>query len=202
MPPPGDIEIVNEPPIKFTPVVGPLEKKKVLVIGSPKSGTTYMAWLLRELGLRVEHERMGEDGTVNAAWLVAKIENDPLFKEEKGRQHFMFDRVIHLVRHPLATIASLRAMPPWPFLRWQYIWTGIMFKEPEIPPAWMLAKLWIWWTDRCESTADTTIRLCDIMDIGPPKNVTVAPTPLVHWEDIDDELTLEALRHRAEKYGW
>lgn len=199
---PSDLKIVHEPLIEFVKPDGPPEQKKVLVIGSPKSGSTYMAWFLRELGLRVEHERMGLDGTVNAAWLMPKIVDDPFLIDERARQHFIFDRVIHLVRHPLEVLASLQALPPWPFLKWQYLWTGVRFPAGEAPNLLYLGQFWIWWTDRCTSAADFTIRLDDIARVGPPRNVTVKPVEEIEWDDITDHVIKRDMQHRASKYGW
>lgn len=202
MTPLDDLVIVDEPPIEYEPVEGDPIPKRILGLGSPKSGTTYLAWFLRELGLKVEHERMGEEGTVNAAWILPKIKDDTLQKEKFGRQHFIFNRVIHIVRHPLQVIASFQALPPRPFLRWQYLWTGIKFMENDDPPAFMLGRFWIWWTDVCESQADFTIRLDDIAKVGQPRNRTAAPVKPLTWHDIKDDEVVEHLQHRVKMYGW
>jgi hypothetical protein len=92
--------------------------KRLLVVGSPRSGTMYFTQFLRRFGMRVSHERMGEDGTVNAGWLAPKLEEDPLIVG-RGRQHYEFEKIIHLVRNPLACIDSLSREMHDVFWRWQ-----------------------------------------------------------------------------------
>ena len=104
---------------------GPLEEripKKVLVVGCPRSGTTYMSAILRECGLKVSHERLGRDGT--SSWWFAPTRSviPPGYhpfdgNSSRGGSHpdkigpevYDFGVVIHLVRHPLNACAGIRA---------------------------------------------------------------------------------------------
>jgi len=89
--------------------------RKLLITGFPKSGTGHMAWLCRQWGVRVEHERDGLDGI--SSWPLAALSEEVpnlaahrgkanYLKPQPGRLRYRFDRVIHVVRDPLATIAS------------------------------------------------------------------------------------------------
>lgn len=91
--------------------------RKLMVTGCARSGTLYVTKALRELGLRVGHEYVDDDGTVSHFFASGNIKY-PLIrsKEPKGRcahvgQHprmYAFERVIHLTRHPLQVIDSLQ----------------------------------------------------------------------------------------------
>lgn len=68
----------------------------IRVVGCPRSGLGYTAKVLRHLGYRVGHERMGEDGI--ADWHQMPADVGP------------GDMVIHVVRDPRPVTASLRTM--------------------------------------------------------------------------------------------
>jgi len=137
--------------------------KRLLVVGSPRSGTHFFAKLLQNFGMRVKHERMGEDGTVNSAWLAMKQKNDTLLHVE-GRQHYTFDKILHIVRHPLPTIESLsRELSPV-FWEWQYAHSKIAIDDPH--DLERVSAFWVFWTDGCQHLCDTHIRLEDIAHLG------------------------------------
>lgn len=81
-------------------------RRQFLVLGHPRSGTAYAAWVLRQCGYDVGHERMGAHGT--ASWMFA-VHNGPYPFTFDGsyRGRFKFEQVIHIVREPLAAIASI-----------------------------------------------------------------------------------------------
>jgi hypothetical protein len=140
--------------------------KRLLVVGSPRSGTMYFTQFLRRFGMRVSHERMGEDGTVNAGWLAPKLEEDPLIVG-RGRQHYEFEKIIHLVRNPLACIDSLSREMHDVFWRWQRLHSQI-----EVPPDDIerIAAFWVFWTDACQHMCDEYVRLEDIAHLGDVEN--------------------------------
>ena len=81
-----------------------MQKKRVIIIGTGRSGTAYTSKLLRECGIDVGHEALGKDGV--SSWYLttdfeafdgldwADIESEPVLV---GQQ----------IRHPLKTIPSL-----------------------------------------------------------------------------------------------
>lgn len=89
-------------------------KRKYLVLGTGRCGTTYMSSLLSSIGLDVPHLKVGNDGSVSHYlmvdhdWYPASI-YDPSDVAHIGERasDFIFAKVIHLVREPLSTIRSL-----------------------------------------------------------------------------------------------
>ncbi len=61
------------------------------ITGCPRSGTFYIANYLKLMGVKVEHEKMGEDGTVD--WMRASTKLEGI--------------IIHQVRNPIDCISSL-----------------------------------------------------------------------------------------------
>jgi hypothetical protein len=91
-----------------------VETKNILVLGCPRSATTYMAELLQALGLDVRHEEMGADGT--SSWPMAAWSAQPIWGP--SRRSFQFRYILHVVRHPVPTLASLSRLQPdsWDYL--------------------------------------------------------------------------------------
>tara|TARA_R110001583_G_scaffold156933_1_gene308853 strand:- start:789 stop:1505 length:717 start_codon:yes stop_codon:yes gene_type:complete len=67
-------------------------KNKLLIIGSPRSGTQFTTYLLKYLGFRMGHEESDVDGCVSSLHLTVPKE---------------FTTVLHQMREPLQTISSL-----------------------------------------------------------------------------------------------
>ena len=67
-------------------------KNKLLIIGSPRSGTQFTTYLLKYLGFRMGHEESDVDGCVSSLHLTVPKE---------------FTTVLHQIREPLQTISSL-----------------------------------------------------------------------------------------------
>jgi hypothetical protein len=85
-------------------------KRKILVVGHPRTGTGYMSALLTSAGLDVGHERIGKDGI--SCWLFA-TENDNYASgisgdiKGKTRKDFQFDYIIHSVKNPYTCMSSI-----------------------------------------------------------------------------------------------
>lgn len=75
-----------------------MSKRRILILGHPRSGTLYTTVVLRTLGLQVEHERQGKEGSVTGQFWYGdwKLEN--------------YDIILHQVRNPLKVIASCTKM--------------------------------------------------------------------------------------------
>lgn len=67
-------------------------KNKLLIVGSPRSGTQFTTYLLKYLGFRMGHEESDVDGCVSSLHLTVPKE---------------FTTVLHQIREPLQTISSL-----------------------------------------------------------------------------------------------
>lgn len=132
-------------------------RKRILVIGCPRSGTRYTAEVLRQMGVKVEHERMGRDGTVSSWFTV----DDYYYPRAHGgrRADFEFDCVVHQVRHPLDVIGSLETAmnPAW--WHWQQAHTGIS-KESDYPGA----RFWLAWNEMCEQQPTDLAYRVEAMD--------------------------------------
>jgi hypothetical protein len=139
--------------------------KRLLVVGAPRSGTHFIADVLQGFGMRVKHERMGEDGTVNCAWLAMRQEGDEIITVT-GRQNYDFDKIVQLVRHPLECIPSMSKNLTPMFWKWQAAHSDLHIPDPT--DLEMVAAFWIFWTDGCLHLADKTIRLEDISNLGKP----------------------------------
>ncbi len=115
---------------------GPKIKKKLLVLGSGRSGTTFTAKALRvAAGLDVKHEKVGEHGTVSH-YFVVDSDWYPMAPwkgwVEKGKMHvgerrsdFDFEHVVHIVRDPCKVIPSMTKIfdsVTWYF----YVYNGLV----------------------------------------------------------------------------
>ena len=91
--------------------------RRVLITGATRSGTTYTAKLFQKAGYDVQHEEVGQEGSVSGLFVVD--DRGPRAYEvvppEWGlpRRHasgprsaFTFAHVLHQTRHPLKVIAS------------------------------------------------------------------------------------------------
>lgn len=137
--------------------------KRLLVVGAPRSGTLFFANFLQTLGMRVNHERMGQDGVVNASWLPMRAEGDN-FIGSQGRQDYTFERILHLVRHPLPCIESMSRELPKVWWDWQEQYSELAISDPK--DLERVAALWIFWTDGCQHLCDAHIRLEDVAHLG------------------------------------
>lgn len=76
-----------------------------LITGAGRSGTKYITKVLRRCGLDVKHERMGQGGIVSGFYCFDADQypgdNHPVPRPD-------FDIILHQVRHPLKTIASVQ----------------------------------------------------------------------------------------------
>lgn len=99
--------------------------RRLLVTGTGRCGTKSLARALQLTGHDMPHERTGADGTVShwfaldADWYPILI-NSPIGCAHVGerRSDFVFEHVVHLVRHPVECINSMVAVFP----RIDYLW--------------------------------------------------------------------------------
>lgn len=80
-------------------------KKKILIVGHPRCGTGFMRELFVNLGYKIGHETIDEDGTSNWCYAIA---DEVCFDWIKyPRSHFEFETVIHCIRDPFKAIPSI-----------------------------------------------------------------------------------------------
>jgi hypothetical protein len=123
-----------------------------LITGSGRSGTKYMATVLRQCGLDVGHERPGRDGIVSsyycfeAAW----------YPGQHVAPRPAFDVVLHQVRHPLRSIASITTGHSW---KWtcQFLPVG-----PRAPLLRRACWNWLVFNEEAERQAIFTYRVEDL----------------------------------------
>jgi hypothetical protein len=123
----------------------------VLVTGCPRSGTKYISCLLAELGLDVQHEAMGRDGS--SSWCMA-VDADETPWGPPRREH-TFTTAFHQIRNPVAVIPSFSTLqePSWRFV---YAHTPC---RPEDPPLVRAAKLWYHWNRHTERVTEWRYRV-------------------------------------------
>ena len=124
--------------------------------GSGRSGTKYIAFVCRRLGLDVRHEELGRDGI--ASWTMAvRTEQSPFGPPSSS---CTFDHVFHQVRQPLAAIQSATTFDP---ASWEFIaaFTGCARDEPVLLRA---ARYWLTWNEQAEQIADWRNRVEDLRD--------------------------------------
>lgn len=180
-----------------------------LITGCGRSGTLYMAKALRAAGLDVGHEEAGEDGAVSSAWCVDS-RHYPYYHEQGPRPEF--DIVLHQVRHPLPTIASLTTSQSasWAF-------TEQFVPIPEGDVVAKAAYFWYHWNTLAERQAEFTYRIenlenrwDEIMSVlrhNAPysscaqllKNVNSRVHGAVNWTDIP---LARQIRGMARRYGY
>ncbi|MCE5315889.1 MAG: hypothetical protein LLG04_00820 [Parachlamydia sp.] len=138
-------------------------KKEVefLITGCARSGTHYIAKVLRLHGLDVVHEGNARCGIVS--WPMAvNSDNSPW---GPGSNNYYFKHIFHQVRHPLKTIASVMLTEPG--RTWHYVCKAvpeIKLKDPRIIRA---AKYWYYWNLIAESKAELTYRVEDVAETFP-----------------------------------
>lgn len=130
-----------------------MKKKKVLITGCGRSGTKYIAFVLRRWGLDVPHERMGRDGC--ASWCMAVDAEKTPFGE--SCRNYEFEHIFHQVRNPLAVIASIKTFKN---KSWQFICehTAIRMGEPLLIRC---AKYWYFWNLEAENISQWRYRIED-----------------------------------------
>ena len=84
------------------------QRKRLAVVGAPRSGTRYVHLTLRAAGLDVWHEQMGPDGTVSGLFAVPHTWMPGAHRGRPGEvpAAFAFDHRWALIRDPLRAIPS------------------------------------------------------------------------------------------------
>lgn len=121
------------------------KRKKCVIIGCGRSGTSYISKVLSETGLDIQHETSGVDGSAN--WYRTPYPRIWL----KLRHEF----IVHQVRNPLNCISSCQTLNEH---SWTKINRHISFSSEE-PLVLRCAKYWYHWNVMAEPKSDLLIRL-------------------------------------------
>jgi hypothetical protein len=199
----------------------------------------WLTRMLRQMGLKIGHEKVYEDGTVSwyfctdSRWYPSHPWDPSGEKVHVGerRTDFLFDRVVHVVRHPLPCIASIMThMQALDFefledndiipvvdrpklLRAMYMWLNVN-KEIEnltngatphqVEP--LFRRLRHSWHPFAEDCGCISSELVDRLPVVKPANRGTGyrePRPL-SWTDLRevDPTTTDVIRNMAHRYGY
>lgn len=191
----------------------------IVITGCPRSGTAYITVLLNALGVKIGHEAVREDGI--ASWLLAARSNKGPYGPGFSKLGTRPLAVVHQVREPLATIASMTTLlgPSWKFAA-SHIDCA---REPSLVR--MAMKLWVGWNALTEKIAEKRYRIEEIDTVLPellkffnrapagnlqavladiPRNVHTRPHDTLTWQDLEreDQALSERVREMSKTYGY
>lgn len=119
--------------------------KKLMITGCGRSGTRYITFILRRLGLNVGHEELDSDGI--ASWCYAV--NADVLPWGAPAKNLAFEHIFHQVRHPLQVIPSACSFKD---SSWLFICQHIPCSMDE-PVLLRSAKYWYYWNLEAEKKA-------------------------------------------------
>lgn len=132
-----------------------------LVTGTPRSGTHYTSAVLKEIGLKVRHEELDEDGTVSWKHIGSGFFNVAERKRTTEISDPGFTHVIHQVRHPLKSISSMQTLRA---CSWDFMARHVKIDlKASLPIKSMQA--WVGWNGLIEERAQWRFRIEDIPDV-------------------------------------
>lgn len=192
----------------------------ILITGHQRSGTGYMAALCRSLGFAVGHEVVLADGVSSFQYAVG-TDTVPFHscQQNKGRNCWTFDVMIHVVRHPLGVIASTAFTDMNGAVEWQSRFIDVDLQASRVRQA---VQTYIGWNKMIEPQADVRIpveRAAEELPFAlrmyegtgdkvrgpvPPTNTNGRKHPPITWAELQREapdLTPE-LMDMADRYGY
>ena len=159
----------------------------ILVTGTGRSGTTYTTAVLKKLGIRVNHEKMGPDGT--CSWRLPY--NKPYYRVPVNRYPVSglsgFTHIFHQVRNPLDSIASMHTITK---RSWEYIcYTESKISMSAMNDSLLLRcmKYWLYWNIQCYSISLFTYRIESFNFLDITNVLGVTPTD----EQIQDAIEVD-----------
>jgi len=175
-----------------------------------------MAALCRSMGLDVGHERPGEDGISSFQYAV-ETSRVPFHSvdDNRGRNWYRFDEIIHVVRHPMHVIASTAFTDMNGAIEWQAGFVPVT--APEQHGIRRAVQTWLGWNELIERQTDTRVRVEDaenelpkilgetVIQDPPPPTVNARPHASLGWARVatacvGDEFP--RLWKMAERYGY
>ncbi len=176
--------------------------RKLLIIGCGRSGTMYTVKLLQELGFDIQHEVMGSDGMVS--WFATFEDCCCLPKEHLPPVKHSDFIILHQVRHPVETIASIQTFT-------ERSWQRVCMRVPEIslrdPLLVRCMKYWYHWNSIAEEKAVLTYRVesLDRLDTQRvSKRINQREHSELTWADLKSvhSALCESVREVADRYGY
>lgn len=189
---------------------------KLCITGCGRSGTKFTATLLQQLGVKVLHEKMGEEGIVSSTMAVRPEE--PRFGPPYPKEGF--ELTLHQVRNPLDVIGS-SLTANMNNMRWAAQYVPIDVEASRLKIA---VQYWYYWNKETEKHADHRYKLEDIENIFPqfcewtgakqdiqvyksiPKNTNTRQHKTVSWAEIElvlnDMKFYKKCRKLEEEYGY
>ena len=138
----------------------------LLITGHQRSGTGYMAALCQSMGLDVGHERVRPDGCSSFQFAVdTKTVCFHSADRNRGRAHYRFDRIIHVVRHPLHVIASTAFTDMNGAIEWQAQFIPVT--APEQHGLRRAVQTWLGWNELIEEQTAERVRVEDAEQVLP-----------------------------------
>ena len=183
-----------------------------LITGAGRSGSTYMTKVLQKCGLDVGHHKMGKDGIV-CGFYCMDAKKYPTGMPSPCPK---FDVILHQVREPLKSIASLQTGRSWK-------WTSQFLPIPKDAPILVKACYnWLIFNEHAEKQALWTYRIENLENVWMDlQRVLVFDTPYdkvaniskktntrkhnsVTWEDVKKAVPeiYEKIKNAAERYGY
>jgi hypothetical protein len=163
------------------PVLRPKQRqrKKVLIMGSGRCGTSSLALNLQELGLDVQDERMGADGTAglwfipkDAAWYPWWPWDPTRCYPGCRRSDFTFDVILHVVRDPRHVIPAMGKVFPGIIWEWfEDTYVIPLRSKPKFSQLERCAFAWYYLNKYAEEQADYTFRIEDVATPGVQKRL-------------------------------
>lgn len=190
--------------------------KRILITGCPRGATKYMYVLLRTLGHSVLFEKKGTVFTVSWKHIKSGTFENPCAENNIDNS---FDKIIHQVRHPLPTIASMTTL--W-VMSMNYIGQFVALPDEIINrnntvKNCMVA--WAGWNKIIEQKANWRYRIEELPEVYEEwcKQLEIPVTRLpifgkvnarkhddLTWEDLEerDKALAEEIKLLAIKYGY
>lgn len=207
------------------------ERRKVLITGCGRSGTTYMASVLRKAGLAVRHEVMGDDGCSSwyfapreVPWFPPAHKSDPNKRHADGIVDVEFDITLHVVRHPIKVIPS--AFATFEKANWKFVGQFIKDIDPRYPRLVNAIRYWLRWNKLVSKERPDAYRFriedidtewpvildllgqpqCSVPDVSRTinRNSGFRAAPKVTWEQLEsvDALSVCAVKRYAKELGY
>lgn len=183
-----------------------------LITGAGRSGTKYMARALQRCGLDVGHEQVATDGIVSSFYCF----DAPGYPGKHPAPRPQFDLILHQVREPLASIASIQTGRSWD-------WTCQFLPVSEDAPLLRRACYnWLVFNEEAERQAVLTYRIEALENVWPtlqrligfeapysaianlPRTVNARKHSSVTWSNVKQAAPEihDDIRNAAVRYGY
>ena len=167
------------------------------IVACARSATTYMTYLLRNLGYNVGHEKWGPDGSVGYHLVVVRPEN-----------------CFHQVRDPIKQISSMMTHRSWGFcnqviqldnrdlkgcMQYWYLWNKLC--EEFCVWRYQIEQLPIVWNEFLDRIGHEH---CPIPEIPVDTNTATINKKSASWDDLfkEDRKLAQDIFNMAQEYGY